>query len=225
MAYGPFFLRHIIALKRRGLLDGYRRVVEIGRQQINDRLIASPELDEAVALFGGSKPELTPVGAPTIMPNSPPGQLLWSALGLQSKSVDIDGGDIRIDLNQGRVPWRYRGAFDVAVNAGTTEHVANQGNAFAAIHDLVRAGGLIVHQLPVCGSLSHGFFGYQPKFFHRLAKANDYEVAQLTLVPQAEIDMPEEFRGDGLPSRILEVTLLVVMRRKDRRKFVMPIDA
>ena len=225
MAYGPFFLRHIIALKRRGLLDGYRRVVEIGRQQINDRLIASPELDEAVALFGGSKPELTPVGAPTIMPNSPPGQLLWSALGLQSKSVDIDGGDIRIDLNQGRVPWRYRGAFDLAVNAGTTEHVANQGNAFAAIHDLVRAGGLIVHQLPVCGSLSHGFFGYQPKFFHRLAKANDYEVAQLTLVPQAEIDMPEEFRGDGLPSRILEVTLLVVMRRKDRRKFVMPIDA
>jgi hypothetical protein len=225
MAYGPVFLRHIIALKQRGLLDGCRRVVEIGRQQINDRLIASPELDEAVALFGGSKPELAPVGAPTIMPNSPPGELLWSALGLQSKSVDIDGGDIRIDLNQGRVPWRYRGAFDLAVNAGTTEHVANQGNAFAAIHDLVRAGGLIVHQLPVCGSLSHGFFGYQPKFFHRLAKANDYEVAQLTLVPQAEIDMPEEFRGDGLPSRILEVTLLVVMRRKDRRKFVMPIDA
>jgi hypothetical protein len=32
MAYGPFFLRHIIVLKRRGLLDGYRRVVEIGRQ-------------------------------------------------------------------------------------------------------------------------------------------------------------------------------------------------
>jgi hypothetical protein len=225
MAYGPFFLRHIIALKRRGLLDGYRRVVEIGRQQINDRLIASPELDEAVALFGGSKPELTPVGELPITSNSPPGELLWSALGLQSKSVDIDGGDIRIDLNQGHVPWRYRGAFDLAVNAGTTEHVANQGNAFAAIHDLVRAGGLMVHQLPVCGSLSHGFFGYQPKFFHRLAKANDYEVAQLTLVPQAEIDMPEEFRGDGLPSHILEVTLLVVMRRRERRKFVMPIDA
>src|SRR3984893_193169 len=225
MAYGPFFLRHIIALKRRGLLDGYRCVVEIGRQQINDRLIASPELDEAVGLFGGSKPELRPVGAPTIMPNSPPGGLLWSALGLQSKAVASGGGDIRMLLNQGRVPWRYRGAFDLAVNAGTTEHVANQGNAFAAIHDLVRAGGLIVHQLPVCGSLSHGFFGYQPKFFHRLAKANDYEVAQVTLVPQAQIDMSQEFPGDGLPSRILEVTLLVVMRRKDRRKFVMPIDA
>jgi hypothetical protein len=225
MAYGPFFLRHIVALKRRGLLDGCRHIVEIGRQQINDRLIASPVLDEAIALFGGKRPELTPVGAPRITPDSPPGGLLWSAFGMQSKSVDIDGGDIRIDLNNGRVPLRYRGAFDLAVNAGTTEHVANQGNAFAAIHGLMRAGGLMVHQLPVCGSLSHGFFGYQPKFFHRLAKANDYEVAELTLLPQEEIELPEEFRGYGLPSRVLAATLLAVMRRKDRRKFVMPADA
>ena len=178
MGYGPFFVRDIIALKRRGLLDGCRRVVEIGRQQINDRLIVSPELDEVVALFGGTKPELTPVGATHVVPASPPGRLLWSALGLQSKSVDIDGGDIRIDLNKGRVPWRYRGAFDLAINAGTTEHVANQGNAFAAIHDLVRAGGLMVHQLPAYGNIEHGFFGYHPKFFHRLAEANDYEIAR-----------------------------------------------
>jgi SAM-dependent methyltransferase len=225
MAYGPGFLRHVIALKQRGLLDGSRRVVEIGRQQINDRLIASPVLDEAIALFGGTKPELTPVGTPRIGPHSPPGRLLWSAFGMQSKSVDIDGGDIHIDLNKGRVPWRYRCAFDLAVNAGTTEHVANQGNAFAAIHDLVRPGGLMVHQVPAYGNIDHGFFGYQPKFFHRLSKANEYEVAQLTLIPQAEIDLPAEYRGDGLPLRVLPVTLLVVMRRKDRRKFVMPADA
>jgi SAM-dependent methyltransferase len=225
MAYGPFFMRHVIALKRRGLLDGCGCVVEIGRQQINDRLIASPELDEAVALFGGTKPALTPVGAPTIMPDSPPGRLLWSALGLQSKSVDIDGGDIRIDLNKGRVPWRYRGAFDLAVNAGTTEHVANQGNAFAAIHDLVRPGGLMVHQLPAYGNIDHGFFGYQPKFFHRLAEANDYELAELRLTPQREVDLPEDLCGEGLPPRVASAGLTVVIRRKDRRKFVMPADA
>ena len=226
MAYGPFFLRHIIALKRRGLLDGYRRVVEIGRQQINDRLIASPELDEAVALFGGSKPELTPVGAPTIMPNSPPGELLWSALGLQSKSVDIDGGDIRIDLNQGRVPWRYRGAFDLAVNAGTTEHVANQGNAFAAIHDLVRAGGLMLHQLPAYGHIDHGFFGYQPKFFHRLAKANDYELAAAYAGAATRSSIcPTICAAKDCRRASASAGLTVVMRRRDRRKFVMPIDA
>ena len=45
----------------------------------------------------------------------------------------------------------------------------------------------MVHQVPAYGDIDHGFFGYQPKFFHRLSKANDYEVAQLTLFPQAEI--------------------------------------
>jgi SAM-dependent methyltransferase len=225
MGYSPVFMSDIVALKRRGLLDGCRRVVEIGAQQINDSLITSTALDEAVALFGGTKPGLTPVGAPAIRPNSPPGRLLWSALGLQSKSVDIADADIRIDLNTGRVPFRYRGAFDLAINAGTTEHIANQGNVFAAIHALVRAGGLMYHQVPAFGNVDHGFFGYQPKFFHRLAKANDYELAELVLAPQREFDLPDYLRGQGLPPRVASAGLTVVMRRRDRRKFVMPIDA
>jgi hypothetical protein len=225
MGLGPVFLRDIIALKRRGLLDGCRRVVEIGAQQINDRLIVSPELDEVVALFGGTKPSLTPVGAPLIRPNSPPGRLLWSALGLQSKSIDIDGGDIHIDLNKGRVPFRYRGAFDLAINAGTTEHVANQGNAFAAIHGLVRTGGLMYHQVPASGYVDHGFFGYQPKFFHRLAKSNDYEIVHLVLTSHGEVEPPEYLRGARLPERILQTSLTVVMVRKGRREFTMPADS
>ena len=123
------------------------------------------------------------------------------------------------------MPWRYRGAFDLAINAGTTEHVANQGNAFAAIHDFMRAGGLMVHRLPAYGNIDHGFFGYQPKFFHRLAEANDYEIAEFTLSPQREFDLPDYIRGEGLPPRVASAGLTVVMRRKDRRKFVMPLDS
>jgi hypothetical protein len=224
MGLGPVFLKDIIDLKRRGLLDGCRRVVEIGAQQLNDRLIASPELDEAVALFGGTKPRLTPVCAPRIRPNSPPGCVLWSALGLQSKSIDIEGGDIRIDLNKGRVPFRYRGAFDLAINAGTTEHIANQGNAFAGIHGLVRTGGLMYHQVPATGYIDHGFFGYQPKFFHRLAKSNDYEIVHLALASHGEFELPEYLRGTRLPERFLRTSLTVVMVRKRRREFAMPTD-
>jgi hypothetical protein len=224
MGLGPVFLRDIIALKRRGLLEGCRRVVEIGAQQINDRLIASPELDEVVALFGGTKPPLTPVGASLIMPNSPPGRLLWSALGLQSKSIDVEGGEICIDLNNGQVPYRYRGAFDLAINAGTTEHIANQGNAFAGIHGLVRTGGLMYHQVPATGYIDHGFFGYQPKFFHLLAKSNDYEIVHLALVTHGEFELPEYLRGPGMPERILRSSLTVVMVRKGRREFAMPTD-
>jgi hypothetical protein len=164
MALGRVFLSDIIALKRRGLLDGCRRVVEIGTQQVNNRMIASPEFDEVIALFGGTKPLLTPVGAPRIEPNSPLGRLLWSALGLQSESIDIEGGDIRIDLNKGRVPFRYRGAFDIAINAGTTEHIANQECDFAVIRGLVRTGALIYHQVPATGYIDHGFFSYPLSF-------------------------------------------------------------
>jgi hypothetical protein len=225
MGYSPFFMSDIIALKRRGLLDGYRRVVEIGAQQITDQLIASPVLDDAVALFGGTRPALTPVGAPQLTPDSPPGRLLWSALGLQSKSVDIAGADIRIDLNSGRVPWRYRGAFDLAINAGTTEHIANQGNAFAAIHGLMRTGGMMYHEVPAFGHIDHGFFGYQPKFFHRLAQANDYEIVQLSLIGQREFEPPEYLRNAALAPRIPRARLTVAMIRKTPRKFAMPADS
>jgi hypothetical protein len=226
MALGAVLLRDINALKRRGLLEGYRRVVEIGAQQINDRLIVSPELDEAVALFGGTKPALTPTGSPTIDPSSPPGRLLWSALGLQSKSVDIENGDICIDLNGGPVPEQYRGGFDIAINAGTTEHIANQGNAFAAIHDLVRVGGLMYHQVPASGNIDHGFFGYQPKFFHRLAHVNEYEMVYFVMQGLGEFEPPEYLRerSHGLPERILRTHLRLAMVRKPAGKFVMPTD-
>jgi len=224
MGLGLPFLRDIVALKRRGLLDRCRRVIDIGAQQINDELIVSPDLYEAVALFGGTMPRLTPVGSPHITPDSPPGGLLWSAFGMQSQSVDIDGGDIRIDLNKGCVPWRYRDAFDLAVNAGTTEHIANQGNAFAAIHDLARVGGLMYHQVPAFGNVNHGFFSYHPKFFHRLAQTNDYEIVHLAVTPQGEFPLPDFLRDMGLPQMVLRTQITVVMIRTKRRKFQFPAD-
>ena len=44
MGYGSVFMSDIIALKRRGLLDGYRRAAEIGTRQFNDTLILSADL-------------------------------------------------------------------------------------------------------------------------------------------------------------------------------------
>jgi SAM-dependent methyltransferase len=231
MALSRLFLRDIIALKRRGFLEDCRRVVEIGAQQIADRLILSPELDEAARLFGVPKPELTPVGSVLITSDSPPGKLLWQSLGLESRSVDIEGGDICIDLNEGRVPADCCGAFDLVINAGTTEHIANQGNAFSAIHDLVRVGGLMYHQLPAFGDFNHGFFGYQPKFFHRMSEQNDYEDVYFVLRPGANFEFNDDQWGMvdqsqlfALPRSIPRAALTAVLRRKHDRKFSMPTD-
>jgi hypothetical protein len=231
MGLGPLFLRDIIALKRRGLLEDCRRVVEIGAQQIADRLILSPELDEAARVFGVGKPQLTPIGSMQITSDSPPGKLLWHSLGLESQSVDIEGGDICIDMNEGHVPDKYRGAFDLAINAGTTEHIANQGNAFAVIHELVRVGGLMYHQVPAFGAFDHGFFGYQPKFFHWISQYNDYEDVHFALTPGLNFEltdhqweMVDQSVPFKLPRSIPYASLTVVLRRKHDGKFSMPAD-
>jgi hypothetical protein len=246
MGLGIPLLRDIAILKQSGVLQDCRRVVEIGAQQLNDRLVLSPVLDEIARIFGVARPNLTPAGSRVITPASPPGRLLWSALGMESQSVDIEGGDIPIDLNKGEVPLRYRGAFDLAINAGTTEHVANQGNAFSAIHELIRVGGLMYHELPAYGHIDHGFFGYQPKFFWRMAEANNYDTVLFHFKPNIDVPFPdylgEKIREDrrtpipealrppdslplpDAPQAISRATLTFAFRRKDAREFSMPID-
>jgi SAM-dependent methyltransferase len=82
-----------------------------------------------------------------------------------------------LDLNFDRLPERMRGVFDLVLNFGTTEHVFNQWNSFAQIHEAAKPGGVIYCQLPASGYLDHGYFCYTPVFFRDLAKANGYEIA------------------------------------------------
>ncbi len=231
MALNVLFMRDLIWLKCRGFLDGYRRVIEVGAQQINDKLMLSAELDEAVRLFGGSKPTLWPVRAKHITADSPPGRLLWESLGFVSWSVDIEGGDLLLDLNVGHVPDQHRGTFDLLINAGTTEHIANQGNAFHALHDLVRVGGLMYHQVPAFGHIDHGFFGYQPKFFHRLAQFNEYEIVFLAMTMHPDVEVPPylhdrncEAKVDPLPRTVGQAGLRIAMLKRHAADFRMPTD-
>jgi SAM-dependent methyltransferase len=80
------------------------------------------------------------------------------------------------DLNVERLPNRFRGAFDVVINFGTTEHLINQLNAFEVMHDALKVGGVAYHQMPSIGWIDHGYFNYNALFFDDLVKANRYEV-------------------------------------------------
>jgi hypothetical protein len=77
-----------------------------------------------------------------------------------------------LDLNYDEVPAENRGRYDLVTNFGTTEHVVNQLNAFKIIHDLTAPGGVMIHELPAQGQIDHGFFAYNPKFFHKLELSN-----------------------------------------------------
>src|SRR6266705_6031973 len=201
MGLGPAFLMDLIELKRSGSIDGATRVLEIGAQQLSDLLLnADPLLDELYGLFGRQRPFL---GAPLNRKetfeqhrDAPSSRQFWTSLGFSYSAVEYDDYQdvIRLDLNNDVVPDGLRRAFDLVVNAGTTEHVANQGNAFRIIHNFTREGGVMYHEVPAGGMMTHGLFNYTPKFFWRLCQQNDYEIISMKICSWPEAPVPEDLK-------------------------------
>jgi len=103
---------------------------------------------------------------------------MWRRLRREIVTLDVVGNDMSVlhfDLNSDCVPLNLKGHFDLVTNVGTTEHVFNQANCFAVMHDLTSVGGIMAHSVPFAGYENHGLFKYTMKFFTRIAKANDYE--------------------------------------------------
>ena len=232
MGLGSAFLDDLIELKRIGALRGVRSVVEIGAQQLSDTLIQSPNLNEAAQLFNAAPLSFEPVGAENFTDNAPIAQPFWQALGFEHASIDIaEKSTIRLDLNNDNVPEKLRGAFDLVINAGTTEHLANQENAFRVIHDLTRPGGVMYHEVPGGSCSDHGFVAYQPKFFHRLMQQNDYQKLMFKVVASPPVSVPayiHEYNrpyGDTMPETLIEIALRIAFRKRGNFPFSCPIDA
>lgn len=101
------------------------------------------------------------------------------------RCLDVYDGEFNIvaDLNIFSVPADDRATFDLITNFGTTEHVADQINAFRVMHDYASPGATMIHAVPFTGYLNHGLFNYSPLFFVLLATANEYEINYLGLSP------------------------------------------
>jgi len=202
------FLEDLLTLKRLGALDRARRVIEIGAQQLGDSFLASTDLlDRTYQIFGRPRVELGSPSGGDFASTAPPSKPFWTSIGFDYATIDYDGhrDSIPLDLNTDRVPEKLRQQFDLVVNTGTTEHVANQAQAFRIIHDLTRIGGVMFHEVPA-GSWNHGLINYTPKFFLLLHKLNDYE----------QVYMQERTDGD--------MFIRVALRKRLNREFATPLD-
>jgi SAM-dependent methyltransferase len=183
MGLSGAFLADLVELKRSGALDGCSRVVEIGAQQLADSFLTADDLlTDLYRAFDRPRVDLgSPVGPEHFSKRAPAARAFWQSLGLEHASIDLtqEHDSIVLDLNNGTVPPDWRGRFDFVVNAGSTEHVANQDNAFRVIHDLTRKGGIMWHEVPSAGMLNHGYFLYHPRFFYDLCKVNGYGPVEL----------------------------------------------
>ncbi len=205
----------LIELKTAGHIFRGGAVIDVGSQRISNRVLADhTKVLELGMLFEVTAPcplppfQTRPDGSSPLNAELPSAELLWRWLGYDYAAIDIDGtpGCIPLDLNYDSIPMWQRAKYDIVTNFGTTEHVANQCNAFKIIHDLTIPGGVMIHSVPAQGMLTHGLVNYTHKFFWMLARSNGYELLKLSLA----ID-PLAY---SVPNNILETSMLRLGRRR-----------
>lgn len=199
-------------------------MMEIGAQQLATSFLSSPDRLQLLGqVFGIDKLfKLPPPKRSHIVhgelehldSQAPFARDFWLWLGFDYAAVDIDGspGSIPLDLNYDSAPPGETGKYDLVTNFGTTEHVANQLNAFKLIHDLTRHGGLMVHQLAAQGMLNHGLVNYNLKFFWMLGRSNGYNFVFADFRQS-----PENFTGYRRTCKIFSTRLTRVEQRNGER--------
>lgn len=146
------------------------------------------------------------------------------------KAIDFNGTPdaTKLDLNQ---PVALNAQFDVLINAGTAEHVFNVFQFFKTAHDVTRPLGLMIHTMPFCGWLDHGFYSFNPTFYWDLALANQYTIlilAYTELTPPKVVylnrrrQIVEMARGGALGKN---ATLCAVFRKAETEsEFRVPLQ-
>jgi len=238
-------------LKGNNFLNAGDAVLELGSQQLNNDLIENPSsLDDLAKLFG-----VTPFseafgwkikaqkhlesGMQELPKDAPLAQKLYEHLGLKYACVDIDDNpySIKMDLNYDSVPAAHRGKYALVTNLGTTEHAANQLNAFKMIHDFTGPDGFMVHSLPFQGFETHGLVNYTMKFFWLLIRSNMYQVIDADISAWKRTSMPVDivnftnrnsriFRNkDHVKEMELQDTgITIVLQKRHDMDFIPPLD-
>jgi hypothetical protein len=248
MALGSVDVEIVRRLKREGYFSGPLSVIEIGAQQLANSLLEARDSLEVVGdLFGAPQPCPLPSAIPThvgdgqpehLAENAPDAHELWRWLGFDYAAIDIDGSpaSIPLDLNYDSAPDYTLGRYQLVTNFGTTEHIANQLNAFRVIHDLAACGGVMIHHLPMQGMLNHGLVNYNPKFFWMLARSNGYRVVYMNVnAATSYYSLPKNIVGSVSPFepdiekrrhayRVADMDLVAVLQKVFDIPYVAPID-
>jgi hypothetical protein len=239
----------VLLMRRHGFFPDNAAVVEIGAQQLSNSFFRHREgLAQLEQAFGVSRPlpgQPADIGTPPgaaleqMAADAPSARAFWEWLGCTYAAVDIDGspGSLPLDLNYDAVPLSSRGRFHVVTNFGSTEHVANQLNAFRVIHDLTAPGGVMLHELPCQGMLNHGLVNYNPKMFWMLARSNGYEILHMDYrgtdqrppLPDNIVDYISTFVPDFAARAekyvAADAGLVAVLCKRHDIEFVPPLDA
>jgi hypothetical protein len=248
MGLGSDAITLLIELKKAGHIGDASAVMEIGAQQLANSFLEYHEgLDQLAKLFGVSAPRTLPQRLAThiahgdlehLNASAPRAEAFWRWLGFTYASIDIDGspGSISLDLNYDDVPEAAQGKYALVTNFGTTEHVANQLNAFKVIHELTAREGVMIHHLPAQGMFNHGLVNYNPKFFRMLERSNGYRLLHMNFISsESAYTLPQNIQDDVIAYhphaarrlgdyKASDCAVVVALKKRFDLPFVAPID-
>ena len=218
-------LSRIITLVDGGFLPLGARIAELGTQNLRC------EPDAAVRFLRffekrGAKVSMTETEAASVASGGYLGSLLL-AVGFDYTAFDIfEAPNTQVmDLNIHFVPTDLQSKFDLVTNYGTTEHVLNQMLAMRSIHDLVKPGGLIHHDLPLGGYYLHCYFKYNPGVFHDLATANGYRLIFQEISSGRWRQTPSALHDAGFAdSKFRDYGIEIVVQKTNDAPFKIPVD-
>ena len=169
----------LVAARRQGAC--FDRVVTLGRLQNN--LTCAPELQ------GRTDPVLADRYVDTFF-RTVLGTVELDALDYSA----YEGANLVHDLNQPLPPARHE-QYDVAVDAGTLEHVFDLPAALRNTMLLPRVGGSLFLLPPANNLFGHGFYQFSPDLFFRvLSPANGYRIAKMAIMESHFIDIERGMR-------------------------------
>jgi len=153
-------------------------------------------------------------------------KILFDALGCDFHVIDgrgtLFGVDEEVDLNQ-PIADRFKAAYDIVLDCGTTEHCFNVGQAIANAASAVGEGGFVYHMNPMV-MLNHAFYNFSPLLYVEFYEANGFEVEFLKANLRGEwldVDPARKFRfhNDGR-----KVTICCVAQRRVVKPIVFPFQ-
>ena len=236
MGMGVNDLTYLLNLKKNKSLDDLSCVCDIGATQlylensIDCLQLFINKFNKYQTPFNLSRTDLQELA------NLGHAKKMWELMGYDYMCIDTSSetDTLKLDLNFDEVPIDRRACAQLVMNMGTTEHVANQIQAFKIIHDITATGGLMYHNLPFQGYQTHGLVNYTPKFFWMLCRSNNYEFLDFSV--QAS-DKNESLHPDILLSiqqtqnkwennhfQTTTSGMRILLRKNTEKTFVPPFD-
>lgn len=247
MGMGELDLDIFIMLAEKNHIQKESAVIEIGAQQCSSSMVYATEKLKKIGLLFGidslpsfhrSRSQQKVNQVEILSEEAPPTSIFWKWLKFKYISLDLDEshGSFFMDLNFDEVPAEDFCAYQIVTNYGTTEHIANQFQAFKIIHDLTDVGGIMIHNLPTQGYQNHGLINYNLKFFWMLSRSNFYQWLFMdymsdNLYEELHPDIAAEvskYKEDiftrSKDYKTADSSIYVVLKKNSNLPFVAPVD-